>query len=162
MPNDRRIFVQFFAEQLSDKIAGDVIRGWAKTAGGDDKVGARQRFPRGLLDIGAGVRDRDLPGDDITEVGEAAAKPLLMRVENTPEHEFTAGVDDLTGEALMQRDDDREEIVRHRLQVYQDQTRPLVDFYRNLHGENAPQYHAIAGVGSVDSIREAIFAHLHA
>jgi adenylate kinase len=44
--------------------------------------------------------------------------------------------------------------------VYQDQTRPLVDFYRNLAGDNAPAYHCIAGVGSVDTIKETIFSRL--
>src|SRR3546814_20768995 len=41
------------------------------------------------------------------------------------------GLDDLTGEPLVQRDDDREETVKHRLDVYRDQTRPLVDYYSN-------------------------------
>ena len=63
------------------------------------------------------------------------------------------GKDDVTGEPLMQRDDDQEETVRKRLSVYQQQTRPLVDFYRELDG---PRYHRIDGVGSVDDISEAI------
>lgn len=84
----------------------------------------------------------------------------VYHVTNNPPK--TAGVDDVTGETLIQRDDDKEDIVRTRLQVYQDQTRPLVDFYRNLSGSNAPAYHCIAGVGSVDTIKDAIFAHLTA
>ena len=63
------------------------------------------------------------------------------------------GKDDATGEPLMQRDDDQEETVRKRLSVYQQQTRPLVDFYRELDG---PRYHRIDGVGSVDDISAAI------
>jgi adenylate kinase len=63
------------------------------------------------------------------------------------------GKDDVTGEPLMQRDDDQEETVRKRLSVYQQQTRPLVDFYRELDG---PRYHRIDGVGSVDDISAAI------
>ena len=63
------------------------------------------------------------------------------------------GKDDVTGEPLMQRDDDQEEMVRKRLSVYQQQTRPLVDFYRELDG---PRYHRIDGVGSVDDISAAI------
>lgn len=73
------------------------------------------------------------------------------------------GVDDVTGEALVQRDDDREETVRKRLEVYQAQTRPLVSFYQNLAaqgGENAPRYVCIAGVGSMERIRDAIFMGL--
>jgi adenylate kinase len=80
-------------------------------------------------------------------------------INNPPK---TAGVDDVTGDTLIQREDDREEIVRTRLQVYQDQTRPLVDFYRNLIGANAPAYHSIPGVGGVNDIKDAIFAQLQA
>jgi adenylate kinase len=71
-------------------------------------------------------------------------------VHNPPVEE---GKDDVTGEPLMQRDDDQEETVRKRLSVYQEQTRPLVDFYRELDG---PCYHRIDGVGSVDDISAAI------
>ena len=65
------------------------------------------------------------------------------------------GVDDVTGEALVQRDDDREDTVRKRLQVYSDQTRPLVDYYANwakADPRNAPKYRAISGMGSVEEI----------
>ncbi|MEZ5571686.1 MAG: adenylate kinase [Halioglobus sp.] len=70
------------------------------------------------------------------------------------------GLDDETGEALVQRDDDTEETVRKRLDVYHQQTSPLVDFYRNFKGEDAPGYHRIEGVGSVDEIRSALLASL--
>lgn len=63
------------------------------------------------------------------------------------------GVDDKTGEPLIQRDDDKEETVRKRLSVYQEQTQPLVDFYKSLEG---PRYHCIAGVGSVSGITQQI------
>lgn len=84
----------------------------------------------------------------------------VYHVENNPPK--VAGVDDVTGETLIQREDDREEIVRKRLTVYQEQTRPLVDFYRNLKDANAPAYHAVSGVGSVEDIKNAIFAKLTA
>jgi adenylate kinase len=67
----------------------------------------------------------------------------------------TEGKDDVTGEDLIQRDDDREETVRHRLSVYREQTRPLVDYYSNwakLDPTNAPKYRAISGMGTVDEI----------
>ncbi|HLR17656.1 MAG TPA: adenylate kinase [Alcanivoracaceae bacterium] len=70
------------------------------------------------------------------------------------------GKDDVTGEELVQRDDDKEETVRHRLSVYQSQTRPLVDFYENFEGESAPKYVRVEGVGSLESIRDEIFAQL--
>jgi adenylate kinase len=75
----------------------------------------------------------------------------------------TADVDDVTGEPLVQRDDDREETVRHRLSVYRDQTRPLVDYYSQwaASGEaNAPAYRQLSGLGSVDEIKARIFQAL--
>lgn len=70
------------------------------------------------------------------------------------------GLDDETGEALVQRDDDTESTVRKRLEVYYSQTSPLIDFYQNLSGEDAPGYHRVEGVGSVESIRDEVFAVL--
>ncbi len=70
--------------------------------------------------------------------------------------------DDLTGEPLVQREDDKEETVRHRLKVYRDQTRPLVDYYFNWAGSDAtaPRYRKVEGVGSVDEIKAKIFSTL--
>ena len=69
------------------------------------------------------------------------------------------GKDDATGEPLVQRDDDREDTVRKRLEVYRAQTRPLVDYYQ----KHAPQhYRRISGSGSVDEIRRRVFAALGA
>jgi adenylate kinase len=73
------------------------------------------------------------------------------------------GKDDVTGEALIQRDDDREETVRKRLQVYQQQTRPLVDYYSRWAAQGdpaAPKHRRISGVGSVEEIRDRAFAAL--
>ncbi|KGE02864.1 adenylate kinase [Pseudohaliea rubra] len=67
------------------------------------------------------------------------------------------GVDDETGDALVQRDDDREDTVRKRLAVYHEQTSPLVAFYREMEGQSAPDYHRVEGVGSVDDIRTRVF-----
>jgi adenylate kinase len=75
----------------------------------------------------------------------------VYHVEHNPPK--VDGVDDETGDALIQRDDDREDTVRKRLQVYKDQTQPLVDFYRELGG---PVYHRVEGVGSVDAISQEI------
>jgi adenylate kinase len=74
-----------------------------------------------------------------------------------------AGHDDVTGEALIQRDDDKEETVRKRLDVYNAQTRPLVDYYSSwakAQPEAAPQYRCISGMGSVDEIKERAFQAL--
>ncbi|HKO88295.1 MAG TPA: adenylate kinase [Burkholderiales bacterium] len=74
-----------------------------------------------------------------------------------------AGKDDQTGEPLIQRDDDREDTVRKRLEVYRAQTRPLVEYYAKWAASGdarAPKCKKIEGVGSVDAIRERIFAAL--
>jgi adenylate kinase len=70
--------------------------------------------------------------------------------------------DDLTGEPLVQRDDDKEETVRHRLKVYRDQTRPLIDYYSSWAQSDttAPRYRKVEGVGSVDEIKAKIFSAL--
>lgn len=78
-------------------------------------------------------------------------------IHNPPQQ---PGVDDETGEALVQRDDDHEDTVRKRLEVYHSQTSPLIDFYRNMSGPAAPAYHRVPGVGSVEDIRDAVFAEL--
>ena len=73
------------------------------------------------------------------------------------------GVDDVSGEALVQRDDDKEETVRKRLEVYQAQTRPLVDFYQDLAsqgGDQGPKYTCVAGIGSMDEIKARVFGGL--
>lgn len=70
------------------------------------------------------------------------------------------GRDDDTGEALVQRDDDREETVRERLAVYRRQTAPLVDFYRDLAGSSPLRYRTVDGMGDVDRIRGEILGAL--
>lgn len=65
------------------------------------------------------------------------------------------GLDDVTGETLIQREDDKEETVKKRLEVYSAQTRPLVDYYSNwalTAPHAAPKYRAISGIGTVDEI----------
>ena len=75
----------------------------------------------------------------------------------------TAGIDDVTGEPLIQRADDKEETVQNRLEVYNAQTRPLVAYYSswaNTDKQSAPKYRAISGVGSVEDITARAFAAL--
>ncbi len=74
-----------------------------------------------------------------------------------------AGQDDETGEPLIQRDDDKEETVKKRLDVYSAQTRPLVDYYSQWAAQTpdaAPKYRAISGTGAVDEITTRAFAAL--
>ncbi|MFM7024862.1 MAG: adenylate kinase [Limnohabitans sp.] len=73
------------------------------------------------------------------------------------------GKDDVTGEALVQRDDDQEETVKKRLDVYSSQTRPLVDYYSGWAKQDpsaAPKYRAISGTGSVEDITARAFEAL--
>ncbi len=71
---------------------------------------------------------------------------------NPPQRE---GRDDRTGEALVQREDDREETVKKRLEVYRAQTRPLIDYYRRWEAQGdplAPKYRRISGLGTVEEV----------
>ncbi|RZL92657.1 MAG: adenylate kinase, partial [Variovorax sp.] len=100
------------------------------------------------------VLEIDVPFSDIIErMSGRRSHPASGRTYhvkfNPPKVE---GIDDVTGEPLIQRDDDKEETVRKRLEVYSQQTRPLVDYYANWAKADpaaAPKYRAIAGVGSV-------------
>ena len=79
---------------------------------------------------------------------------------NPPKEE---GKDDVTGEPLIQRDDDQEDTVKARLKVYHDQTEPLVAYYSKWAeqgGEGAPKYVKINGIGGVNDIRDQIFLGL--
>ena len=74
-----------------------------------------------------------------------------------------ANKDDETGEPLMQREDDKEETVRYRLDVYEEQTSPLKEYYKSWSDSSdaeSPAYIEVHGIGSVESIRDAIFAKL--
>ena len=82
-------------------------------------------------------------------------------VYNPPKQE---GVDDVTGEPLVQREDDKEETVKHRLAVYHEQTEPLINYYRKFSesGEDtSPSYAKIIGIGGVEEIRDTIFNELN-
>ena len=105
------------------------------------------------------VLEIDVPFDAIIErmsgrrAHVASGRTYHIRF-NPPKVE---GVDDVTGEPLIQRDDDKEETVKKRLEVYSSQTRPLVDYYTQWAASdpaNAPKYRAISGLGSVEEIKE--------
>ena len=72
------------------------------------------------------------------------------------------GIDDITGEPLIQREDDKEETVRKRLQVYHEQTSPLIHFYGNLIGRKAPGYLRVDGVGDVQEVRHNLISRFEA
>ncbi len=113
------------------------------------------------------VLEIDVPFDAIIErmsgrrVHVASGRTYHVRF-NPPKVE---GIDDATGEALIQRDDDKEETVKKRLEVYSDQTRPLVNYYAAWSEKEpalAPRYRAISGLGSVEEITERAFKALQA
>jgi adenylate kinase len=118
----------------------------------------------------AGVRidyvlEIDVPADDIVlrmsgrRAHLASGRTYHVKF-NPPKVE---GKDDVTGEPLVQREDDREETVKKRLEVYQAQTRPLVEFYGRwgaAGSAGAPRYRKISGQGSVEDIRARAIAAL--
>jgi adenylate kinase len=111
------------------------------------------------------VLEIDVPDSEIVErmsgrrVHLASGRTYHVRF-NPPKAE---GRDDVTGEPLIQRDDDREETVKKRLDVYHAQTEPLVAYYAQWAASGdarAPRYRKVSGLGSVESIRDAVLATL--
>ena len=111
------------------------------------------------------VLEIDVPFDAIIErmsgrrSHPASGRTYLVKF-NPPKVE---GKDDVTGEDLIQRDDDKEDTVKKRLEVYSAQTRPLVDYYSNwaqAEPAAAPKYRAISGTGSVDEITQRALSAL--
>ena len=111
------------------------------------------------------VLEIDVPFDAIIErMSGRRSHPASGRTYhvkfNPPKVE---GKDDVTGEDLVQREDDKEETVKKRLDVYSSQTRPLVDYYQAWAKQDpasAPQYRAISGMGSVEEITARAFEAL--
>jgi len=131
-------------------------------------------FPRTIPQADA-MKDAGVDIDFVVEI-DVADEEIIRRMSGRRVHLSSgrtyhvvfnppkvAGKDDVTGEDLIQRDDDREETVRKRLEVYHAQTEPLVAYYSNWATKDdsrAPRYVKIAGVGSVEQIRDNIFAAL--
>lgn len=111
------------------------------------------------------VLEIDVPDSDIVErmAGRRAhlSSGRTYHVKYNPPK--VAGKDDVTGEDLVQRDDDKEETVKKRLEIYHAQTKPLVNFYTQWSAQGdakAPKVRKVAGVGSVDSITASVFGAL--
>ena len=135
-------------------------------------------FPRTIPQAQA-MKDAGVPIDYVLEI-DVPFEAIIDRMSGRRVHPASgrtyhikfnppkvAGVDDVTGEPLIQRDDDKEETVRKRLQVYNDQTRPLVEYYSSWAEQSngsdkvkAPAYRKVNGTGSVEDITAAIFAEL--
>ncbi|WP_211829443.1 adenylate kinase [Kistimonas asteriae] len=130
-------------------------------------------FPRTIPQAEA-LRDAGVAIDNVLEIAvedEEIVKRMSGRrvhpgsgrvyhvVYNPPKED---GKDDVTGEPLIQRDDDNEDTVRKRLAVYHEQTLPLVRFYTEMaeSGADAPRYSRVEGVGSVENITAAVLSAL--
>jgi adenylate kinase len=131
-------------------------------------------FPRTIPQADA-MKDAGVDIDSVVEI-DVADEEIIRRMSGRRVHlnsgrtyhvvfnpPKVAGKDDVTGEDLIQREDDHEETVRKRLEVYHAQTEPLVAYYSNwaASGEpRAPRHVKVQGVGSVEEIRDRIFATL--
>lgn len=131
-------------------------------------------FPRTIPQADA-MKDAGVSIDAVVEI-DVADEEIIKRmagrrvhpgsgrtyhvVFNPPKEE---GKDDVTGDELVQRADDQEDTVRQRLDVYHEQTAPLITYYKGWSEEapaDAPIYNYIPGVGGVEDIRDAVFAAL--
>ena len=111
------------------------------------------------------VLEIDVPDESIVErMSGRRSHPASGRVYHIKFNPPTVdNVDDITGEPLVQRDDDKAETVMHRLSVYHNQTEVLLGYYNQWAQSGlagAPKYRRISGVGPVDAIRDAAFAAL--
>ena len=131
-------------------------------------------FPRNIPQAAA-LRDRGITVDVVVEIAVEDAE-IIRRMSGRRVHpasgrtyhlEFNppavSGKDDLTGEVLIQRDDDREATVRERLRVYRDQTRPLIAYYTEWGrsgDRNAPHYVRVDGMDTLQDVRCAVLEAL--
>jgi adenylate kinase len=154
------IIIGLVKERISqdDCKAGFLFDGFPRTLPQADAMKAAGVHLDYVLEI-------DVPFEDIIDrmsgrrVHLASGRTYHLRF-NPPKVE---GLDDLTSEALIQREDDKEETVKKRLDVYSSQTRPLVDYYSHWSQSDephAPRYRCISGVGSVEEIKERAFKAL--
>lgn len=130
-------------------------------------------FPRTIPQADA-LKNADIKLDHVVEISvpdqeiiqricgrrvHVASGRIYHVVFNPPKIE---GVDDLTGEALILRDDDKEETIAKRLEVYHQQTEPLIQYYQHWTDSHrpAPQFHRVSGIGNVDTIFSNILSVL--
>jgi adenylate kinase len=144
----------------ADCKGGYLFDGFPRTLPQADALKAASVFIDAVVEI-------DVPDEEIIRrMSGRWSHPASGRtyhvVFNPPK---TAGLDDETGEPLVQRDDDKEETVKARLKVYHDQTEPLIHYYSawaKKGGDGAPKYIKIHGIGPVDAIRAQIIGQLEA
>lgn len=152
VPDD--IIIALVKERITeaDCQAGFLLDGFPRT------IPQAQALEDAGIDIDV-VLEIDVPDEEIVRrLSGRRVHPGSGRIyhleHNAPKQE---GIDDVTGEALIQRDDDREETVRKRLQIYHEQTKPLMAFYKSL-AEEKPElsFKRVVGVGSIEEITAAL------
>jgi adenylate kinase len=168
------------AKKIMDEgglVSDDIIMGMVKERIAEDDCTNGflfDGFPRTLAQADA-LRDGGVFVDAVVEI-DVPDEEIIRRMSgrrvhlasgrtyhvvfNPPKDE---GKDDVTGEPLIQRDDDKEETVRARLKIYHDQTEPLIAYYSDWAergGEGAPRYVKVDGIGGVKAIRDTIISRL--
>jgi adenylate kinase len=163
--------------ESGDLVSDDIIVGLVKEKLGQPDCSRGclfDGFPRTIPQAEA-MRSSGIDLDYVLEI-EVGEDDLLERLSGRRVHPASGrnyhvkfnppkvpGKDDVTGEPLVQREDDREETVRNRIEVYKKQTRPLVEYYSKWAAQGdprAPRYVKVSGVGPVEQIRDRIFAAL--
>ncbi len=133
-------------------------------------------FPRTIVQADA-LKDAGIELDHVIEI-DVDDQEIIERISGRRIHQPSgrvyhvinhppkkADIDDVTGEPLIQRDDDKEETVRKRLQVYHNQTAPLIDYYKKWvkhDPDAAPEFHTVNGQATVDQIFDEIVTQLGA
>ena len=156
VPDD--IIIELVEERITagDCAAGFLLDGFPRTIPQASAMRARNVVIDAVVEIG-------VPDESIVErmsgrrVHPGSGRTYHVRF-NPPARE---GIDDLTGEPLVQRDDDREATVRQRLTVYHEQTEPLIEYYLEWEREDphtAPRVSRIDGLGPLEDVRERVFA----
>jgi len=154
------IIINLVKERLtqSDCASGYLFDGFPRT------IPQAQAMKDAAVKLDA-VLEISVPDDDIIDrmsgrrVHVASGRTYHVKF-NPPKAD---GKDDVTGEPLIQRDDDQESTVRKRLEIYHSQTKPLVDFYQGWAKSGdpaAPLVHNVSGVGAVDTITQRVLAAL--
>lgn len=154
-----------------DLVSDDIIIGLVKeriTQDDCDNGFLFDGFPRTLAQADA-MKDANVALDAVVEI-DVDQEEIIKRMSGRRIHEPSgrsyhvtynppkvAETDDETGEPLIQREDDKEETVRYRLEVYEEQTAPLKAYYREWAESDGPAYVHVHGIGSVDDIKNSIF-----
>ena len=156
------LIIQLVKERISEQDCqnGFLFDGFPRTIAQADALKAEN------IKIDAVVELQDDDEEIVRRITGRRIHPGSSRIYhviyNPPKVE---GKDDVTGEPLIQRDDDKEETVRRRLEVYHEQTRPLVDYYSawaRQGGADAPRYVTVDGLGSVEEVQQRILEGLKA